>query len=52
MAKGSTGECASILDVIETCKLSKEELTQRGRSLLGRLAQTLVGLERQARNGS
>jgi len=52
MAKGSVGECASILDVIVTCKLAREDLTRRGRGLLGRLAQTLLGLERQSRNGS
>jgi four helix bundle protein len=52
MAKGSTAECASILDVIETCKLSQADLTRRGRGLLHRLAQTLIGLERQARSRS
>jgi len=53
MARGSTAECASILDVIETCKLAGGEgLTHRGRGLLHRLAQVLVGLERQARSRS
>lgn len=49
MAMGSTGECASILDVIRVSRLSGAELIRQGRVLLGRLALVLRRLENQSR---